>query len=44
MTRGSIGLPFWANLWYITSKKFKNVFCHPSTYVHFQRGLPDPAG
>ena len=43
MTRGSIGLAFWASLWHITSKKFKGVFCHPSTYDIFNEVWYDPA-
>ena len=33
--RGSIGIPFWMNLWLITSKKLKNVEVHPSLYMDF---------
>ena len=43
MTRGSIGLAFWASLWHINNKKFKGVFCHPSTYDIFNEVWYDPA-
>ena len=42
MERGSIGLAFWASLWHITNKKFKGVFCHPSTYDIFNEVWYDP--
>jgi peptide/nickel transport system substrate-binding protein len=32
MSRGSVGIPFWANLWYICRDTFKNVKAHPSSY------------
>jgi len=32
MSRGSVGIPFWANLWYICRETFKNVKAHPSSY------------
>lgn len=44
MTRGSIALPFWASLWHVCNKKFKGVFCHPSTYDIFNEVWYDPAG
>jgi peptide/nickel transport system substrate-binding protein len=35
MTRGSIGIPFWRNQWFVTRKTVQNVKCHPSVYMCF---------
>ena len=43
MERGTAGIAFWAKLWHITNKKFKGVFCHPSTYDIFNEVWYDPA-
>ena len=34
-TRGSIGIPFWRNAWYIMRKRVKNVTPVPSIYMTF---------
>lgn len=33
--RGSVGIAFWTNVWYICASKFKNVKAHPTNYDHF---------
>ena len=33
--RGSIGIPYWRNAWYVTTKKLKNVQGVPSLYITF---------
>ena len=33
MTRGSIGIPFWRNQWFVTRKKIQNVKRHPSVVL-----------
>ncbi|MFN2358584.1 MAG: ABC transporter substrate-binding protein [Desulfotignum sp.] len=33
--RGSIGIPFWQNLWMVTNKKLKGVKPHPNLYMLF---------
>ena len=35
MTRGSIGIPYWRNQWFVTRKKVQNVKGHPSVYILF---------
>lgn len=34
MERGSVGIPFWTNVWYICRDTFKNVRAHPTNYDH----------
>jgi peptide/nickel transport system substrate-binding protein len=33
--RGSIGIPFWRNVWFVSSKKVKEVPGHPTYYMLF---------
>ena len=33
--RGSVAIPFWINVWFITDKKLKNVQGHPNMYMLF---------
>jgi peptide/nickel transport system substrate-binding protein len=33
--RGSIGIPFWQNLWMVTGKKLKGVKPHPNLFMLF---------
>jgi peptide/nickel transport system substrate-binding protein len=35
MTRGSIGLPYWKNQWFVIRKNLKNVKSHPCLYMCF---------
>ena len=35
MQRGSIGIPYWRNQWFVTLKKVQNVKGHPSVYILF---------
>lgn len=35
--RGSIGIPFWRNNWFVTSLKVKNVEPHPTGYMLFNK-------
>ena len=35
MKRGSIGIPYWRNQWFVTRKKVQNVKGHPSVYILF---------
>jgi len=35
MQRGSIGIPYWRNQWFVTRKKVKNMKGHPSVYMLF---------
>jgi peptide/nickel transport system substrate-binding protein len=35
MDRGSIGIPYWRNQWFVTRKKVQNVNGHPSVYMLF---------
>ncbi len=35
MTRGSIGIAFWKNVWFAASKKVKNIKPHPTLYMLF---------
>ena len=37
MTRGSIGIPYWRNQWYVTRKRVQGVEGHPSLYVLFNK-------
>jgi peptide/nickel transport system substrate-binding protein len=32
MERGSVGIAFWTNVWYIANKRIKNVAAHPTNY------------
>jgi peptide/nickel transport system substrate-binding protein len=32
MERGSVGVPFWTNIWNISNKKFQAIRAHPATY------------
>jgi peptide/nickel transport system substrate-binding protein len=32
MERGSVGIAFWTNVWYIANKRVKNVNAHPTNY------------
>ncbi|MEE8381703.1 MAG: ABC transporter substrate-binding protein [Thermodesulfobacteriota bacterium] len=41
MTRGSIAIPFFKNIWLVTSKKLKNMKAHPSNYLSFDRAWFD---
>ncbi len=33
--RGSVGIPFWRNIWYIHSNDLRNVALHPTYYMMF---------
>ncbi|MBN1178997.1 MAG: ABC transporter substrate-binding protein [Anaerolineae bacterium] len=33
--RGSVGIAFWTNVWYVCHEKFQNVRAHPTNYDHF---------
>jgi peptide/nickel transport system substrate-binding protein len=35
MERGSIGIPYWRNQWFVTRKRVKNIKGHPSVYMLF---------
>jgi len=35
MQRGSIGIPYWRNQWFVTRKKVRNMKGHPSVYMLF---------
>lgn len=35
MERGSVGIPFYTNVWYVCNKKFQNIHAHPTNYDHF---------
>ncbi|MEJ2725553.1 MAG: ABC transporter substrate-binding protein, partial [Deltaproteobacteria bacterium] len=35
MTRGSIGIPYWRNVWMVTRKRVKDVKSHPNGYMLF---------
>ena len=35
MKRGSIGIPYWRNQWYLTGKRVQGVKGHPSIYILF---------
>jgi peptide/nickel transport system substrate-binding protein len=35
MQRGSIGIPYWRNQWFVTRKRVRNVVGHPSVYMVF---------
>lgn len=35
MSRGSIGIPYWRNQWFVTRKRVQNVQGHPSVYILF---------
>lgn len=35
MTRGSIGIPYWRNIWFVARKQIKGVQAHPSGYTLF---------
>ena len=35
MQRGSIGIPYWRNQWFVTRKRVRNVVGHPSVYMLF---------
>jgi peptide/nickel transport system substrate-binding protein len=40
--RGSIGIPFWSNIWRICHKKVKDAVVHPSKYLHLTEVWIDP--
>ena len=40
--RGSIGIPYWMNVWRAVTKKFKNVKPHPTGYLLFNEVWYDP--
>ncbi len=42
MERGSVGIAFWTNVWYIANKKFKNVDAHPTNYDILYNAWYDP--
>jgi len=42
--RGSIGIPYWMNVWRVVAKKFKNVKPHPTGYILFNEVWYDPEG
>ncbi|MFH1929118.1 MAG: ABC transporter substrate-binding protein [Chloroflexota bacterium] len=42
--RGSIGIPYWMNVWRVVTKKFKNVKPHPTGYILFNEVWYDPEG
>jgi peptide/nickel transport system substrate-binding protein len=33
--RGSIGVPFWRNIWYVYTKDLQDVPLHPTYYMMF---------
>jgi len=33
--RGSVGIAFWTNVWYICHERFQNIHAHPTNYDHF---------
>jgi peptide/nickel transport system substrate-binding protein len=35
MERGSIGIPYWRNQWFVTRKRLQNITGHPSVYMLF---------
>ncbi len=35
MERGSIGIPYWRNQWFVTRKKVQNILGNPSVYMLF---------
>ncbi len=35
MTRGSIGIPFWKNVWFVSRNRVKDVKHHPTLYMLF---------
>jgi peptide/nickel transport system substrate-binding protein len=35
MDRGSIGIPYWRNQWFVTRKRLQNITGHPSVYMLF---------
>lgn len=44
MERGSVGIPFWASVWYIAHKRIKNVGAHPTNYdILFDAWIDDEA-
>ncbi len=40
--RGSIGIPYWMNVWRAVTKNFKNVKPHPTGYILFNEVWYDP--
>ena len=40
--RGSIGIPYWMNVWRVATKKFKNIKPHPTGYLLFNEVWYDP--
>jgi peptide/nickel transport system substrate-binding protein len=40
--RGSIGIPYWMNVWRAVTKKFQNVNPHPTGYILFNEVWYDP--
>ena len=44
MERGSVGIAFWTNVWYIAHKRIKNVDAHPTNYdILFDAWIDDEA-
>jgi len=41
--RGSIGVPFWRNIWYVHGKDLHNVALHPTYYMMFNEVWKDQA-
>jgi peptide/nickel transport system substrate-binding protein len=40
--RGSIGIPYWMNLWSFANKKFENIDAHPSHYANYTEVWRNP--